>query len=265
MFYYASKVGWFFATPSNLLASLVLAGLGLTLLTRWRRVGFTMAVGFTVAMLVAGLSPLASLVLLPLEERFPFFEDDGRPVHGILLLGGAVDADDTAALGQVSTNEAGDRVLATIRLAARHPDARIVISGGAGTVWTTGPAEAPITARYLCDIGIDPDRITVEDRSRTTFENAVFTRALVDPKVGERWLLVTSAWHMPRAVGVFRQAGFPVTPFPVDARTGGRANVLRPFAFASEGLRRLDVGVKEWAGLVGYRLSGRTTELFPGP
>ena len=85
------------------------------------------------------------------------------------------------------------------------------------------------------------------------------------PRPDERWLLVTSAWHMPRAVGVFRQAGFPVTAYPVDFRTGGRANVLRPFATLSEGLRRLDVAAKEWAGLVGYRLTGRTGELFPRP
>jgi uncharacterized SAM-binding protein YcdF (DUF218 family) len=265
VFYYASKVGWFFATPSNLLLSLVLLGLALALFPRRRRAGLAVAATFTLGLLIAGLSPLSSLLILPLEERFPLFQDDGGPVHGIILLGGAVEAAETSALGQISVNESGDRVLATIRLAARHPDARIVISGGGGTVWGDGTAEAPLIAEYFKEIGIDPGRITVEDRSRTTAENATLTRALVTPAAEERWLLVTSAWHMPRAIGVFRQAGFPVTPFPVDVRTGGRTNVLRPFAFASEGLRRLDVGVKEWAGLLGYWLSRRTTELFPGP
>lgn len=265
MFYYLSKIGWFFATPSNLIASVTLAGLALALLPAWKRIGLALAVMSTLALFVAGLSPLASLVLLPLEERFPLFEDDGRPVHGIVLLGGAVDAQDTAALGQISVNEAGDRVLAAIDLATRYPEARVVISGGGGTVFGTGTAEAPVTARFLETIGIAPSRILVEDRSRTTAENAAFTRALVEPKPGERWLLITSAWHMPRAVGVFRQAGFPVTAYPVDLRTGGRANVLRPFAFVSDGLRRLDVGTKEWAGLIGYRLTGRIGELFPGP
>ena len=265
MFYYVSKVAWFFATPSNLLASLVLGGIAAALLPRVRRLGLAAAAACTVGLLVAGLSPLPSLVMLPLEERFPPFREDGAPVHGIVLLGGAVEADDSAALGQVSVNDAADRLLAAIRLAARHPEARIVISGGGGTVWGEGAAEAPLTARYFEEIGIGPGRIVVEDRSRTTAENAAFTRALVEPKPGERWLLVTSAWHMPRAVGVFRQVGFAVTPYPVDVRTGGRTNVLRPFAFASEGLRRLDVAAKEWAGLVGYWLTGRMAEVFPGP
>jgi uncharacterized SAM-binding protein YcdF (DUF218 family) len=265
VFYYASKIGWFFATPSNLLASIVLVGLVLALLPRWRRVGLATAILATLALFVAGLSPLASLVMLPLEERFPIFEDDGRPVDGIILLGGAVEAGDSAALGQVSVNEAADRVLAALRLAVLYPDARVVISGGGGTVWGEGTAEAPVTARYLESVGIRPDRMVVEDRSRTTAENAAFTRRLLEPKTHERWLLVTSAWHMPRAVGVFREAGFPVTGYPVDLRTGGRTNVLRPFAYASEGLRRLDVAAKEWAGLIGYRLTGRTADLFPGP
>jgi len=265
VFYYLSKVAWFFATPSNLIASLVLGGLALALLPRWKRVGLRIAIGAAVGLFAAGLSPLASLLMLPLEERFPAFRDDGGPVHGIVLLGGGVEADDSAALGQLSVNEAGDRVLATIRLAAGYPQARIVISGGGNTFWGDGVAEAPLTARFFEEIGIDPRRITVEDRSRTTAENAAFTRALVGPKPDERWLLVTSAWHMPRALGVFREAGFRVTAHPVDSRTGGKAKVLRPFAFMSEGWRRLDVAAKEWAGLIGYRLSGRTGELFPRP
>jgi uncharacterized SAM-binding protein YcdF (DUF218 family) len=265
VFYYLSKVAWFFATPSNLIASLILAGLALALLPGWKRAGLRLAIGATLGLFALGLSPLSSLLMLPLEERFPVFEDDGRPVDGIVLLGGAVEADDTASLGLISVNEAGDRVLAALRLAARYPEARIAISGGGGTVWGEGAAEAPLTARFFEEIGIDPRRITVEGRSRTTAENAGFTHALVEPKPGERWLLVTSAWHMPRAIGVFRHAGFAVTAYPVDSRTGGRANVLRPFAFISEGLRRLDVGAKEWAGLVGYRLTGRTGELFPSP
>jgi uncharacterized SAM-binding protein YcdF (DUF218 family) len=265
MFYYASKVAWFFTTPSNLLVSLVLAGAVLALVPRLRRVGLAAAAVFAAATLVAGLSPLSSLLILPLEERFPVPPDDGAPVAGIVLLGGAVEADDSAALGQVVSNDSADRVLATIALAHRHPAARIVISGGGGTVFGSGTAEAPIVARFFREIGIAPDRLVVEDRSRTTSENAAFTRALVAPQAGERWLLVTSAWHMPRAVGVFRQAGFPVTAYPVDRRTGGTANLWRFFAFASEGLRRLDVAVKEWAGLLAYRATGRTGELFPGP
>ena len=123
-----------------------------------------------------------------------------------------------------------ERVLDTIALAHRYPKARILISGGGGTVFGDGAAEAPIIADYFKSIGIDPARILVEDRSRTTSENAVYSRALAKPREGERWLLVTSAWHMPRAVGVFEKAGFrsrPIRSISAPAAASEHAAPLR--------------------------------------
>ena len=87
----------------------------------------------------------------------------------------------------------------------------------------------------------------------------------MQPKPGERWLLVTSAHHMPRAVGCFRRIGFDVVPYPVDWRSRGAVDLVVPFATVASGLARTDVAVKEWVGLVVYRLTGKTSELFPGP
>lgn len=265
MFYYVSKIAWFFATPSNLLVSLILLGLLLAFFRRLRRVGIGIALVFTLATLGLGLSPVSSYIMMPLENRFPLFEDDGKPVEGIILLGGAVEATESVARDQIVANDSAERVLDTIRLAHRYPSARILISGGGGTVFGTGTAEAPVIAKFLTSVGISKERLLIEDRSRTTDENAVFSMEMVKPREGERWLLVTSAWHMPRAVGVFEKAGFPVVPYPVDYRTAGGLGKQRPFAFISEGLRRLDVGTKEWAGLVAYYMAGRTKTLFPGP
>ncbi|QFU16773.1 YdcF family protein [Microvirga thermotolerans] len=265
MFYLASKIAWFFATPSNLLASLVLLGIVLGMTKRCRRLGQGIALSGALALLAFGLLPVSSALLKPLEERFPAFRDDGRPVDGIILLGGAVEASDSLSRGSLAANESAERVLDTLTLARRYPKARILISGGGGTVFGDGAAEAPVIAAYLEGVGIDPARIVVEDRSRTTAENATFTRALIDPAKGERWLLVTSAWHMPRAMGVFRKAGLDVVAYPVDYRTGAGEDALRPFAFVSDGLRRLDVAAKEWAGLVAYYAAGKTPALLPAP
>src|SRR5215217_7113248 len=126
MFYYASKVAWVFATPSNLLVVLVLAGLALSLVRRLRRTGLAIAAAFAALLLIGGLTPLSNLVMLPLEERFPIRQDGGA-VAGVILLGGAVEADDSASSGQLVSNDAAERLLATIALAQRHPGARIVI------------------------------------------------------------------------------------------------------------------------------------------
>src|SRR5437762_14334468 len=119
--------------------------------------------------------------------------------------------------------------------------------------------------RLLQGLGIVRARILLEHRSSNTVENAIFSKALAQPKPGERWLLVTSAHHLPRAVGVFRKAGFPVEAYPVDWRTRGAEDALRPFASVGDGLRRSDTAVREWVGLAVYWLTGRSSELFPGP
>jgi uncharacterized SAM-binding protein YcdF (DUF218 family) len=265
MFYYASKVLWFFATPSNLLILLILAGAVLALTRRFRRTGTVCVLIFALAALAFGLLPLSSYLMLPLENRFPQFHDDGQPVAGIILLGGSVEAAKSASRSTLIANDAAERLLGTIALAHRYPGARILISSGSGALFQNGTAEAPIIAAYFKEIGIDLARVTIEDRSRTTFENAVYSRALADPKPGERWLLVTSAWHMPRSVGVFRKADFPVVPYPVDYRTSGTLWEQDIFSTVSEGLRRLDVGAKEWVGLIAYYLAGDTSALLPSP
>jgi uncharacterized SAM-binding protein YcdF (DUF218 family) len=150
-------------------------------------------------------------------------------------------------------------------LARRYPVARIVFSGGSGRLIYEGATEAELAARLFASFGIAKERIVLEDQSRDTEENARFTKALLQPKPGERWLLVTSAHHMPRSIGVFRAAGFPVEAYPVDYRTRGAIDVARPFATLGDGLRRTDTAAREWVGLLIYRATARTTELFPAP
>jgi uncharacterized SAM-binding protein YcdF (DUF218 family) len=255
MFYYASKIIWLLVTPSNLLVSLILLGLICATFKRLRRIGNGIVLAFTLAIIAFGLLPVANYITVPLEARFAPFRDDGRPIDGIILLGGAVDQRLVLETGIFGVNDAGERILETIRLAHRYPGARILVCG---------VIEAPATASFLKDIGIHPTRIIVEDRSRTTYENAVFAREVAAPKEGERWLLVTSAWHMPRAVGTFEKAGFPVVPYPVDFRTAGRLKDQSAFTSVSDGLGQLDYGTKEWVGLVAYYLTGRSAALLPG-
>lgn len=264
MFYYISKIAWFFATPSNLLISLIIIGVALGFTRRGRRLGMGLALLAALATAAFGLLPISSALLNPLEERFPVFRDDGRPIDGIILLGGAVDASGSLSRGSLVANESAERLLDTVTLAYRYPKARILISGGGGTVFGDGAAEAPVIADFLKGAGIDPARVVIEARSRTTAENAVFSRELIAPEQSGRWLLVTSAWHMPRAMGAFRKAGLDVVPYPVDFRTVPE-DALRPFASISDGLRRLDIAAKEWAGLIGYYAAGKTSALLPGP
>ncbi len=152
-----------------------------------------------------------------------------------------------------------------IALARRYPEAKIIFTGGAADVLeTTAEPEAAAIKARIGAYGLDPSRILFDDKSRNTHENALFTYDLLKPQPGETFLLVTSAFHMPRSMGVFRQAGFNVRAFPVDYRTAGRADVLRFSPPWARGLRTTDIAAKEWLGLLVYRLTGRTDALFPG-
>lgn len=184
---------------------------------------------------------------------------------GIIVLGGAIDAENSQARGSLEMDSSAERVVTMLQLARRFPAACIVFSGGSSNLIEEPVSEAPIAGDLLEDFGTPRSRIVLESESRTTAENATFTRNLVSPKPGERWLLVTSAFHMPRSIGAFRKAGFDVEAYPVDWRTRGWVDGLAPFATLAAGLARTDVAVHEWIGLITYWVTGRSSELFPGP
>ncbi len=264
MFFTLSKILGFFALPSNILITMGLIGV-LLLLTRWRRLASWLVVTSLVLIAFAGLSPLGNVLLLPLEQRFPPWDASRGPPDGIVVLGGAISPELSSARGAIQFDEAAERITATAELARRYPNARIIFSGGTGSLRSDAPPEAPFAVKEFEALGIAHDRITAEEQSRNTIENAVFSRLLAVPKPGERWLLVTSAFHMPRAIAAFRAADFPVEAYPVDWRTRGPGDEVRPFFSYVSGLSQIDLAVHEWLGLVAYRLAGKTRELFPAP
>jgi uncharacterized SAM-binding protein YcdF (DUF218 family) len=264
MFFALSKTFGYLVMPSNLLISIAVLGV-LLLPTRFARAGRRLAVTGIVLLLVAGLSPLGNALMVPLESRFPRWDASRGAPDGILVLGGVINADITKARGDIALDEAAERLTAAAELARRYPAARIVFTGGAASLVADETPEADVVIEAFEKLGVPRERVTLESQSRNTVENAIFSKAMIRPKPGERWLMITSANHMPRAMGIFRAADFPVEAYPVDWRTRGYGDLLTPFTVLSDGLKRTDTAVREWIGLMVYRLTGRTSELFPGP
>ncbi len=264
MFFILSKLFGFFVLPSNALIALALLGLVL-LPTRFAGAGRRLLAVSVILLAIFGLSPFGNALILPLEDRFPRWDLAQAPPEGIIVLGGAIGPEISATRSEVSLNEAAERMTIMAELAKRLPAVPIVFSGGTGTLIRESPPESEFAVKLFESFGIARHRLRLESESRSTAENAVLTAALVKPKPGERWLLVTSAYHMPRAVGVFRGAGFTVEAYPVDFRTRGPGDVLTPFNSLAAGLQRSDTAIREWVGLVAYRLSGQSSELFPAP
>ncbi|MDB5512725.1 MAG: YdcF family protein [Enterovirga sp.] len=263
MFFPASKILWAVAVPSTALVLLILVGIVLALGRRRSRRGAGLAAAAALALAVIGLGPPAAWLLTPLENRFPAYREDGARVAGIIVLGGSIYTDVSVARGQLSLGEANERLIALADLARRHPDAVLVFAGGSGNLVFEDTPEAETVRRFGAVLGFDPGRVRYDSRSRSTWENAVEARKLVEPKAGERWLLVTSARHMPRSVGCFRRAGMDVVAYPVDYLTTGRPGDASWPPTVAIGAARFDDALKEWVGLLLYRLSGRTDALFP--
>jgi uncharacterized SAM-binding protein YcdF (DUF218 family) len=265
MFFYLSKTFWFFAQPSGMLLIMLVAGAVLACVER-HRASRRLLIASAALLLLGGLLPLSNWLILPLEQRFPRTELGSEPIAGIVVLGGAEDARIALDRGTHALNEAGERFTEAIALARHYPVAKIAFTGGAIELVGSPKIGADAARAMFRDLGmVDSERLVLESKARDTWENAILTKALVQPKPGERWLLITSAWHMPRAMGVFRKAGFAVEPWPVDYRTATCWDALRMFEAPADGLKRLDTVMREWVGLASYRLSGRSDALFPGP
>lgn len=267
MFFTASKVLFFIAQPSSLAVIAIAVGLWLTRYDMRRRLGSRLAVGGLAFLVLAGILPLGNVLILPLEERFATAPKiaPSEKLAGIIILGGFEDGWVSAGRGGLAVNESAERLTEGVRLALKHPEAKVVFTGGVGGLWPGGTDAAGPVGEFLTEVGIDRQRVVLESRSRNTHENAVFTAELVKPQAGQRWALVTSAYHIPRSMSVFRTAGFDVVAYPVDYRTRGAEDMLRPFERIPAGLERLDLAAREWIGLLAYRLTGRTEQLFPAP
>ena len=264
VFFVLSKTLGLMLLPTNLLIALAVVG-ALLLLTRLASLGRKLLVASAVLLAISGFSPLGNLVLYTLESRFPPWDAARGAPDGIIVLGGPIDADLSAAHGTAVISGAGDRVIAAAALAHRYPNARLIYTGGSANLLANDAKEADYASALFESLGISRDRLTMERRSRNTQENAEFSKAIAAPISGARWLLVTSAYHMPRSVGVFRKAGFAVEPYPVDWRAGKGTDLLGFRNFSIDGLASVDVGVREWIGLVAYWISGKTSEFLPGP
>ena len=203
-------------------------------------------------------------MMLVLEQRFPRPPKLPERIDGILVLGGTVDPRISLTYGETVFNGSVARMLAGVALARRHPEAKLALVGGEGELFPVGFAESRATSNFVTEEGIAATRIIVEERSRSTHENALFAKEQIRPVPGQHWVLVTSAFHMPRAVAVFRAVNWTVIPYPVDFKVDPQTGLRANFNLL-DGLGTSTIAGKEWAGLVGYRLRGWTEELFPAP
>jgi uncharacterized SAM-binding protein YcdF (DUF218 family) len=249
MFFLISKTVGVMFIPSNFL--IIIGSVGLVLIcSRYQSLGRKLLVICVAGFVICGFSPVGTWLLFPIETRFPAWNPKNGTPDGIVVLGGGI-----------------DRVIAAVKLARQYPEARVVFTGGNSSLIRTNDyvTEADVAEPIFTDLGMARDRLLLDRHSRNTQENAELSKALAAPKSGERWLLVTSAYHMPRSIGIFRKVGFAVEPYPVNFKPREWSDFLvLDFSFLDR-LAHTDIAAREWMGLLAYRLTGRTSDLLPSP
>lgn len=257
LFFIASKLIWFLIRAESWLTGIFLVGT-IALWTGRLRVAKALLTTGAIALLSIGVFPLGLLLMEPLETRHPTARMP-EAIAGIIVLGGGEEADRWAASGRIALNEAGERFLAGIELAHRFPEAQLVFTGGAPSLLGQGAATKSLVESIFAAGGITPERFLIEDQARNTAENASFARALITAQgksTDAPWILVTSAFHMPRAMASFEAAGWQhIIAWPTDFRGG----VFRDRIGwnLSRNLDELNTAAKEWIGLLAYNMTGR--------
>lgn len=258
-FFVLSKLFWLFVQPIVLIW-LALGLACITLLVAGRRlVGLSCAVMFAAAGLVM-FSNLGALWLQQLENTFP--ERDVASLNdavGIIVLGGGFDGRVTQGRGGFALGESGDRFVEAAALARRFDAMPVIVTGGEASLIGTTEGDAAIAPRFFERLGVETDRLRLEDQSKNTWQNATLTADLIAATGQAKgpWVLITSAFHMRRSVGCFRQAGVDVIAWPVDYRTAGDESFALGRDDPGRALNEFSIALRESIGLAVYSWTGR--------
>lgn len=261
VFFTISKLAWALLSPDSIIVLLALGG-WLFLISGRHKAARTLIALCTLLLLCLSFLPVGDWLLAPLEKRFPANVALPAQADGIIVLGGAIDPVLSAAWQQAELGGSAERVTTFVYLANLYPDAQLVYSGGSGDLLRQQQREADFAPYLLRQLGLRDRAIVFESESRNTWENAVNSQQLLDIRPDQEWILVTSAFHMPRAVGVFCQRGWEVTPYPVD-HWSESGNLWRVQFGLLGNLGELRTALREWLALIAYRVSGRSERLLP--
>jgi uncharacterized SAM-binding protein YcdF (DUF218 family) len=261
LFFWCSKLMWMLLAPLNLVfISIVL--ITVLLWFKFYRASTIAMTLLTSLLTILAFIPIGSWLISPLETRFVTNPKLPVNVDGIIVLSGAELAHKTSFWNQVELGGSAERDLEFMKLARKYPEAKLVFTGGSSSLLDQSYKSADVAKRLFTEHGMDVERILFEKQARNTWENAVFSKELANPNIQEKWILITTGWHMPRSVGVFCKIGWKVIPFPVDHWT--ISDKLFNIKFSLGGhLSDLSIGLKEWIGLFVYYITDRSSDVLP--
>ena len=261
LFFYLSKLIWALISPDSLLLILALIALFFIFLEKYN-LAKKLLTGTSILLVIIAFLPIGEWLLYPLESRFQTNPTLPEKVDGIIVLGGAEDTVLSHVWKQVELGGAAERDLYFITLAQQYPKAKLIFTGGSGSVSQQEYKVADVAKNLFEQLNVKTEKIIFERESRNTYENVIYSKNIIHPNKNENWLLITTSWHMPRSIGIFCKAEWRVIPYPVDHQTN-KDNIFRINFDLANNLTVLKTGIKEWIGLFAYYATGKTTSIYP--
>lgn len=261
VFFILSKVFWLFINPENILI-LAFAITALLFILKKDRLAKKIFYWSSAILFVIALFPIGSWLIYPLETQFSSQPKLPNKVDGIILLGGSFIPSSSQTWNKVQTNRYADRVFSFVSLMQQYPNAKAIFTGGKASIQAMHPSEAFFAKKLFKELGIKKGRVLFDDKARNTYENSLYAKKLAKPKQGENWIVISSAFHLPRSVGVFCQQNWPVIPYPADYHSDPKT-FLMPSLSLSGNLDVLNDAIHEWIGLGAYYLTHKTNAWLP--
>lgn len=262
MFFTLSKIFWSLAQPLNALCLLALLGLAVRFF--WVRAGQGMMMAALAGILLFGIVPVGPWALTWLERQYPAPQTLPPKIDGVIVLGGAFESYLSRKNGQIVANGDIERMLCFVEIVKAHPQAKAVFSGGSGDILNPDARESEDAKAFFKLAGLEGREIFYETQSRNTYENAVYTKKMMAPEAGQVWVVITSAFHMPRAMGVFGAVGWPVIPYQCDPKTDGSYGFFNRLPNIAGNFSALNIAIKEIIGLIVYHATGKSAFILPG-
>ncbi len=261
MFFGLSKIIWVIIQPLSFLCLLGLAGLILKI--RWKRAGQAVMNAALCGILLIGLIPIGPVLYGWWEYRYPPQAKIPTDIDGVIVLGGAFDSYISGKTGKIAANDQVERFFCFVDIARANPGAKLVFSGGSGDILHPEARESDDARAFFKFTGLSDRDIIYEEKSRNTYENVIYTKDLVKPRPGEKWVVTTSALHMPRSMGIFTKAGWDILPYPCDFRTDGSTAIGTSLPSAAVNVGALQMVFREIVGAITYYVTGKSSFILP--
>lgn len=216
-----------------------------------------------IAIIAFGIIPLGPLLITLLERQYPASSAMPSQIDGIIVLGGAFEPAMSRKMGQLSVNDSIERFLCFVDLGKKNPSAMMISSGGNGDILNPDVLESDDAKAFFALTTLNNRDIVYEDKSKNTYENALYSKEIAKPNKGENWVVITSAYHMPRAVGIFQKLDWDIIPYPCDFKTSGDYKIFNNLPNIAMNFSYLNIAIKEIFGMIVYYLTGKSAFIFP--